>query len=405
MTTPYPIVPTVFLLNFASNGMSSVTDTQANLQKYLASYLSGGPDPSGQPYAGFFAQMNPYLQGGDWSVTWGPCVYSLDPTKLGNATNAMYVAYSPSLSTYVVAIAATNPTSIDDWIAEDGDVAPDYMQSWPFTAPFVRTQHTPCTSAPAAISAATAQGVSDLLTQPAMKDPHTGKSIQDYLNAVDGSGQTLIFTGHSLAGALSPTLAFHLFPNGTTAPWSEILTLPTAGATPGNQAFATAFITAFPPVDVATGFGWNTDYGSTHDVVPHAWNQLSGVVTGPTLDGQFNSFWGVMSTAIGAEMVTALAGAETLSGGVYVNLSQQFLEPDWGEWQWVQNTDGTWQYPPAWTELDPYWQGSPLNSEAEMGGMIMVTHVDQYPNIFGVLPPPRMSHATGIVGRAKKTGA
>ncbi len=74
--------------------------------------------PLGTSYAGFFSQMNSSLAGGDWKVVWGPCVYSRKPTLPSSATNAMYVAYSAKLSTYVVAIAATNPTSLYDWVTE-----------------------------------------------------------------------------------------------------------------------------------------------------------------------------------------------------------------------------------------------------------------------------------------------
>src|SRR5712692_2185945 len=235
----YDIVQTSFLLGMASNGAAGIWATQSELLGYLNTYLNGGTDPIGTHYDGFFPQMNSKLAGGDWSVVWGPCLYSERGDKPGEATNAMYVAYSPSLSTYVVAIAATNFLSIFDWLAEDFNVLPNYMAEWPLSVPFVQKSHWPWFwHVPPAISAATALGVSDLLTK--LTDSSKG-TIQEFLTATANSTDTLIFAGHSLAGALSPTLAFYLYPQPAQSNWRQVLVLPTAGATPGNKKFAAAF--------------------------------------------------------------------------------------------------------------------------------------------------------------------
>jgi hypothetical protein len=402
---PYPFIPTVFLMNIASNGASNITDTQSNLQQFLQVFLNGGTNPDGYVYEGFFPEMNAQLYGGDWSVKWGPCVYcSAGTTTPTSATNAMYVAYSQSLDTYVVAIAATNPLSAFDWIAEDGTVDPHYAASWPPTLPFaIAKQKNPPSTA--AISAATALGISDLLTQPTMIDP-AGGDLATFLNANKSSSSTLIFTGHSLAGALSPTLAFYLNQNPANSGWKQVLVLPTAGATPGNQQFADAWIAAFPQqADSTSSFFWNTDNVNQFDVVPHAWNVLQEVAQAPA-GGFYQSIWGVMADPAGGTVYDALQGAIALSNGYYQPITQQWFEPSFGYWNWPQLMPGTSGYPPAWASLPNYTSTSPLSSMTEFGQIIIATHIDQYSNIFGIMPPPKMQHAgsenAGAAAKSKK---
>lgn len=394
MSSPYGLAASVFLMNYASNAAADISATQAELEQHLQVYLKGGPVPNAAPgmgpFAGYFNLMNPVLAGGDWRVVWGPCVYCIEPDKQDRATNSMYVAYSPSLATYVVAIAATNAESLYDWVAEDGDVAPEFMAAWPLKTPFLREKHAPFPPAQAAISAATALGVSDLETRAEMRDPATGLDIRAYLKSVENPDATLIFSGHSLAGALSPTLAFHLYPDPAGSGWAKVHTLPTAGATPGNAAFVEAWTKAYPATPADSGFNWNTDYANAHDVVPHAWNNLSKAVQPIDLLLQHHSFWGVMDFELGGGLRTLVEGAEQLSGGVYQNLLQQFFEPDWGTWDWKQNSDGSWQYPPQWVPLKAFTALHPMRTLAELGAMIQATHVEQYPHFFGVIPGPRM---------------
>lgn len=391
----YDIVQTVFLLNVASNGVSSISETQSDLQSDLAVYLNGGTTSAGKNFAGFFPTMNSQLAGGDWAVTWGPCVYSTNPTSAAPAANAMFVAYSASLSTYVVAIAATNPTSLYDWVHEDGEVQAVNQAKWPPTLPYVATTHLPwIINPPAAVSEATATGLSNLLSQPAMTDPKKG-TLQSYLASVASSSDTLIFTGHSLAGALSPTVAYYLYPNPSASGWKNVFVLPTAGATPGNGPFAKAFIKAYPPTSVAgvsAAYGqWNVDFANQHDVVPHAWNQLSAVVsTTPDTDGNYTSIFGVLNAGLGKDLNTAIKAAKDLAlGGDYTNLSQATFNPAWGAWSWQQNADGSWQYPPTWTTLPPYTDANPATA-ADLGSIIRMTHIDQYFNFFNVIPGPRL---------------
>lgn len=389
----YDIVQTVEMLNFAANGASNIAATQSALQGYLQAYLNGGTDPINTQYAGFFPQMNSQLAGGDWSVVWGPCVYSVQPeSSSAYAANAMYVAYSKNLSTYVVAIAATNPTSVYDWIDEDGDVSPFYMAPWPLALPFAPTKHGLPTPGSPYISAATALGVSNLLTK--MADPVNG-SLQSFLTKTANSNDTLIFTGHSLAGALAPTTALYLYPKPNQSGWKQIFVLPTAGASPGNHAFANLFAAAYPQVSsgVDAPYGnWNTDYANANDVVPHAWNRLGQVVSSKDAAGNYPSIFGVLDPTMGSDLTLALDGAQALSMGslYYMNLTMSQFTPSWGTWSWTQNQDGSWQYPPEWVAAPQYTDANPLSTTAQLGQMILATHIDQYSRFFNITPPPRM---------------
>lgn len=390
----YPLIPSAFLVELASNGASNIIDTQPNLLSYLQVFLNGGTNPDGYTYVGALPALNPQLAGGDWSVVWGPCVYCVEGTsKPTTATNAMYVAYSKTLDTYLVGIAATNAISAFDWIFEDAFVDPHYAAAWPPKLPFVATRRAhPYPQTTPAISAATALGISNLLTQPEMVDP-VGGNLQTFLKSKVNAKSTLIFGGHSLAGALSPTLAFYLYPQPAKAGWKEILVLPTAGATPGNQGFAQAFAQAFPQqTDPSSKLFWNTDYANHYDVVPHAWDKLHQVITGFDLHGNWKSIWGVLQghkpgggVGIGTIIRLALAAAEKLSDGYYVALTQQWFTPNWGYWQWNDLAG-----PPVWTKEPTFTDTSPLSTLDQLGQVVDATHIDQYFNFFGVVPPPKM---------------
>ena len=208
-TIIYNIVQTVFMLAMAAGSASGVDDTQANLEAALAVALNGGTLPNGVPFVGFFPSTNSALAGGDWSVVWGPAVFTpppIPPATTGFAANAMYVAYSPSQATYVVAIAGTNFNSTYDLDQEDENVTAATMAQFPFDVPFVETSHAVWTSnPPPAVSAGTAVGISNLLTQ--MTDPTTGSSLQTFLNRAATTAAALIFCGHSLGGALAGSVS------------------------------------------------------------------------------------------------------------------------------------------------------------------------------------------------------
>ncbi len=366
----FDLPQSVFMLSLSSNALFSRNESPADLQTDINNFLRGyqptDPTTAGAPGA-FFQAMNqpspnyPSLAAGDWSAVWGPKVFveTLDGVPINRgATNMMYVAYSPSLKTCVVAIAGTNPSGWSAGTIEDLEVGPANMVAWPTTttltppsvpgqAPVISLNWQPspqpmplaanaADTAPPAIDQGTAYGLNVLYT---MVCPYTGKTLVEFLSPANfpggsQSGQTIVFTGHSLGGALSPSLAMLLYPtaaNWPSAPppanapnphngqWQNVYILATAGPTPGNPAFAKLFYQPIPPVTVsaapapvptpvpparlalagvkgnymavetgavaASPFNglwplmyWNVNYANTNDVVPRAWTNLAMLV-------------------------------------------------------------------------------------------------------------------------------
>lgn len=198
----------------------------------------------------------------DWQVVWGPVTYTLPDAILQD--NMMFVTQQISKPTnFIVAIRGTNGDAILDWLEEDFDVWE--MVEWlvPEGKKFDGTPK---------ISKATHTGCNALLTkmQPVDHLPGNGQTITEFLNTLVQSSQVNIqFTGHSLAGALAPTLALwfkqsqQIEDNWDPQGNAKISTIPFAGATAGNKDFSNYF---------------NSELGeacdrihNTLDIVPHAW--------------------------------------------------------------------------------------------------------------------------------------
>jgi hypothetical protein len=241
---------------------------------------------------------DPRLQAdyGAWEVVWGPVVWQSDGSPV--ADQAMVVFHRPGVAfqdgttrdTYVVGIAGTNPASGYDWILEDGIVARvvDFRAYDPLAA-------MPAASSPGPlkpfISYATALGMYNLAHMVAPAGvPGAGQNLTTFLAGLQGvANSTLIFAGHSLGGALSPSLALSLKLSGRTGAFRDVYVYPTAGPTPGNQAFSKLFGETFPATkharDTKPYQVWNTMLWNTLDVVPHAWHR-SDLLQIPTLFGQ-----------------------------------------------------------------------------------------------------------------------
>lgn len=245
------------------------------------------------------------LGANDWKTVWGPQVFCVGPQTIivpelpgddysatFNATNVMYVVHSASLRRYIVAIAATNTPSLYDWIVEDLDTS--RVVAWE-RALRVWNDGITADAATAAIAAATAAaenapyishatfaGTTILLN--IVDRVTTQKTLVNFLKGLTPpAGTTVTFTGHSLAGALSPALALACFDPDAgllkDSSWriGDAMVYPTAGATPGNGSFASRFNGA--------GWGgghdkgerpwqvWNTNLYNNLDIVPHAWGK------------------------------------------------------------------------------------------------------------------------------------
>ncbi len=291
------------------------------------------------------------LIGNDWQIAWGPVVLvDNSPSTLSGLTakfvqnNAMYLAYSPGNNRYVLAIAATNPNSVYDWLTEDLTLTPGYLWSsvlknWQSGAPLLSGS-----SSEPTIDFGTYTGVTNLLQ---MQDPGTTKTLVEYLAAMQTipPETTLTVTGHSLAGALSPTLALAL--PSLQANWtdSNIKVYATAGASPGNKPFADTYLSAFPPSGpdpMASSNSlkpwqvWNAVIWNKLDVVPSAWTFGAPLFIG-NLDywaasfnasGEYSITDSAFLTEIVANNIANIANPFISANGSFVHLNPPSTKPD-----------------------------------------------------------------------------
>lgn len=278
------------IANRAGGYHGTGTDLQLQLQYELSFYLNGVPpvEVMGQTKPSV-ADKSVTSTLGDWRLVWGPALIEetdQNGKPTGVADNALFVAHcdavaypgGPTLPTYVVAIAATNPASLYDWETEDFSVA--QVVNW--------KNYNPAQFSPSAyngtdpyISNGTATGIKIVL---GLISPSNAASPDTTLEAFIASlnpdrKSAIVFCGHSLAGALSPTLALYLKEQNKLNAFDISLVYPTAGPTPGESAFASLFNSTFPPLPqgwvAQTGDyqSWNTMHWNTLDVVPHAWQE------------------------------------------------------------------------------------------------------------------------------------
>lgn len=199
----------------------------------------------------------------DWQIVWGPAIYTFPDAELQD--NMMFVAQQISEpANYVVGVRGTNAKAILDWLEED-------LKVW-VKVPWVVPAGVPVQGTPK-ISKATQDGL-EVLLEKLIPDgvPGDGQTITEFLTAVAAKDKVnLLFTGHSLGGALAPTLALSFKqlqnlaggwdPHGN----ANISTVPFAGPTAGDADFATYF-------NSQLGDACDRIY-NTLDVVPHAWQE------------------------------------------------------------------------------------------------------------------------------------
>lgn len=211
---------------------------------------------------------------GTWTPVWGPLV--TEPTTgpfRQVAGNTMFVAQQPGENggtTYVIAIAGTNPVSVYGWVGEDFDVVNTLPWSQALAGNFTGGGINSDTTLPL-ISQGTANGLNALLN--VMTDATHGGSLMAFLTQAVKSAPVgpleVIVTGHSLGGALSASLALYLADlQGVGGSWDPnyraiVSSLPSAGAPPGNALFAAHYDAVLGP---RTNRVWNV-----LDVIPHAW--------------------------------------------------------------------------------------------------------------------------------------
>lgn len=176
-------------------------------------------------------------------MTWGPKVV----VKYGAPENVWYVATSETQKLCVVAIAGTAAFSLKGWQDDinvskivDFDKWTDKwtassIPEWP-DCKYENSTYIPYGSY---------IGVLNVLSKPCpstAQRPNT--RVTEYLQTL-GSGYDVVFTGHSMGGALAPSVALGLF-RAKLLGGVSLKTLPSAGASPGNQKFNDQFSKHFP---------------------------------------------------------------------------------------------------------------------------------------------------------------
>jgi hypothetical protein len=407
----FSLAQTVFMLSLGSNYLFGKVADQPTLLKELQAYL-GTPGGSSGDFFEMLNGPNPNYQSlsaADWKTVWGPAVYKAKDNP--GATNAMFVAYSATQNCYVVAVAGTNPLGDSALLFQDLDVQPADMVAWPPKIANGTVSWTPCpspASSVAAIDKGTSLGLDALfaLQGPGL-NPETAKvtqnmTLQGYLQSVASSSATLIFTGHSLGGALAPTLALMLYPTPATSGWSAVRILATAGPTPGTQGVANLFAVSYAPAAIpaytlynqafATFSFWNQNYSNVFDVVPRAWDKLAGLVTKPPRpDADFwPSFFArgaELEPKLGKKVFDMVADMQTRSGYqqaiTAVPPTTPFYAPAVPHNPFT-GIFGTWStgddYPKSWTPTPPPKQV--VFFTPDLVHWILDAHLDQYPYAF-----------------------
>lgn len=332
MTSPtYNVFQQVFTLSLISNVLFQSKGTMDTLQSEAVSSI--------QTYLPFSGQSNtpdssiaPAI--GNWEVVWGPMVWKDDPTDASTGPdNTVFVAKATGVSggglasdVYVVAIAGTALASSYDLWTEDAGVTHvvDFDKwlsdgTWSVSsappAPQIVGPLDILKASNPYIAQGTALGTAALLSNPPPAGSGAvagGQYLADFLAGVPASA-SIVFTGHSLGGALAPTLAMVLqqqkwLPSQGTGNGGAFV-YPTAGPTPGNPTFADSYNTIFP---ASSGSGyqvWNALLWNTLDIVPHAW-AVSNSTDQRTL-GAIDTIYGKLNTELALEVAGLVKAAES----------------------------------------------------------------------------------------------
>lgn len=274
-TPEYDREQIVFSLNMLSNALFNVDSSMTYLETQANEVISSTLN-----------DQKVISKIGKWEIAWGPKIFVSNKETCGNscAVDNLLVMFRADERNsfaenrppkYVLATAGTNTLSEFGWFDEDFKV--DVLKQWPVASgnptsfpdlsslPDVQESTAEDYKNAVAISIGTQTGVSELL-----KLTSDGMTITDWLaSEFESSAETseIAVVGHSLGGALSPTLALLL--KEYQSVWNQekslrVTTAPTAGASPGTYGFRDHFFNFFDS---------NTFFGKMNsiDMVPNAW--------------------------------------------------------------------------------------------------------------------------------------
>ncbi|MCY0993468.1 hypothetical protein OV203_40395 [Nannocystis sp. ILAH1] len=245
MSTNPPTQVQTFALSMFTNAVQNVTgqDLALRASKQISQALENAASTIGQ-----------------WQLVWGPGVLV---GKDGYSVNTMYVSQSVAdPSQYVISIGGTNFNSPIDTLIEDLHV---YKQvPWLFNIGAIGAK----------IALGTAIGLLNLQNlRPAPRLPGEGTTLVDFLRTIVSNKVHITVAGHSLGGALAPTVALWLADTaqGLVLPWD-----PGKNATIGAQSFAgpTAGNGEFAFYSGARLGALLQPAYNTLDLVPHAWAEF-----------------------------------------------------------------------------------------------------------------------------------
>ena len=284
---PKNIFHEIYSLCFASTLVHDVNgkqkDLQTRLQELLESLLPQIGGLEGTRRKG-------------WKLVWGPVIWKVKPEDdSGGPDLAWYIACDESVicwdddeprPTYVIAIAGTQTRSVHTWLNSNFDVTvPIDFKSWvSHLRADPNTLNLPEANVALGgpyLARGTARTVWQLLTEKAPQGAQAqGKSLLEFLKSKSQSNPEVRFitTGHSLGGALSPTLALVLVEVDAILR-DSILTYPIAGPSPGNDALAAFFSETLLPIPAKQDDlpedkryqVWNSNLVNKYDPVPQAW--------------------------------------------------------------------------------------------------------------------------------------
>ncbi|GJC84846.1 hypothetical protein ColLi_07684 [Colletotrichum liriopes] len=239
------------------------------------------------------AMVNDSLGKYGWQVTWGPRVWKSPSAETLTGPNNSWMVLKASdvvypdgtkFDTYVVAIAGTAVFSKEAWKDEDFGVN-SVVDFNAYTSTFKSGSinkpegvQNPPDNVPYGAWGTTLGAWAIVTNESPAGNPGAGTTILEYLAKLqkDPGEFRVIFTGHSLGGALSPYLSMAAKSNNLVPevanPIDDIITLPAAGATPGEKLFYNNYTNLFK-VNGPGGYKvWNADFFNTLDIVPQAWS-------------------------------------------------------------------------------------------------------------------------------------